>query len=79
MTITVKELRNHLKEWPDHLIVIVASDAEGNNFHALSELGWANAEQEGYGFEVSSFTPEDDNGNYRQLTLEESNAIVLWP
>lgn len=67
---TVKELREFLAEFPDNALVVMAKDAEGNDYSPLSEAyqgryvaknGWS-----------GEFTSEEE-------ATEGETALVLWP
>ena len=74
---TVSELIAQLQQYPPDFIVVQASDEEGNDFHASYDLG--------YGFwnksyrEYTSWTIDEDDEIERELTLDESNAVCIWP
>jgi len=72
----VKDLMVMLAELPPDLTVLVSSDAEGNNFHLLSEnvsIGYA--EKAGYGYEYHQEEHYDDPNGYH---YPGDNAVVLW-
>lgn len=66
----VKELRELISDLPEDAPVIIASDEEGNSFHALDGWSVSAFAQSGYEFEVF-----DDDPSYEN----DPKALVLWP
>lgn len=76
---TVSELIDQLKNYPPDFEVVQAVDEEGNFFVKTYDIGygrWNPSDKE-----WSSWTQDDDEDatTERELTLDESNAICLWP
>ena len=81
---TVKELREQLKDFNDDDIVVVSKDGEGNDFSLLADLG-----QDMY---VASSTwsgeiyPREydeqyfmDREEYEEVKAEAQKCVTLWP
>lgn len=76
---TVGELIAQLQEYPQDFIVIQASDEEGNDFNEAYDLGygyWDKIAQEYTSWTVDT---DEDNDIERELTLDESNSVCIWP
>lgn len=79
----VSELIAELQKFPQDLKVVLASDPEGNGFHEAYELGFGRYDDQEHEY-TSWMYDEDDRGyqidaSEREMTLEESNAICIWP
>lgn len=72
----VKDLKEKLKNLPEDLEVILASDAEGNEFIPLADLEEVRYEAENnyYGYVVDEEDwDEEIDGQFK------TNAVALWP
>lgn len=69
---TVKELKEILKDLPDNMEVILSRDEEGNAFHPLAGTGVSPCTINDYGIDVYS----DDDELAEGLT---HHCLVLWP
>jgi hypothetical protein len=69
----VGQLREALKDMPDEFIVVLAKDAEGNNFSPLSdpEDAYYRAETTWYGEYYGNLEDAEDVG--------AEPAVFLWP
>lgn len=75
---TIKELKEAIKNLPDDLEVILSKDQEGNDFKYLISLDVANIrslDDE----ELEVVHPDDYNELDKEEKLETSKALVLWP
>jgi len=78
--VTVAELKKLLAEYPDDFAVVIASDEEGNSFHIAYELGYGHLRDTGYEVEFSTWVYDnEDDTSERQITLDESDAVCIWP
>lgn len=74
MAMTVRELRALLSDQPDDRPVVLAKDAEGNDFSPLSDWG------EGYYTARSTWGGNVCNLNEPEERGENAvHALVLWP
>ena len=78
----VKELIEELQQYPPDLKVVMSSDPEGNSFHLFQDIGYGRwvpdrPDREYYG-EFTSWAYDDDDTE-RAMTLDESDAVCLWP
>lgn len=76
---TVKELVDALAQLPPDLEVLIASDPEGNHFHAYNGKSMETflGSKTGHGYEITS---EDDwyyDGHDEPYPGD--NVVVLWP
>jgi hypothetical protein len=75
--ITVSELIQRLSQLPPDHLVVISSDAEGNDYHVLDdvEVGrWIQSD-----FHYTTWIEDEETGEERSVTDEEANAICLWP
>lgn len=64
------ELREALKDAPDDMLVLVASDSEGNSFHEATGA-WEYAYQDDE-YEYSILNEEDEED-------DDPRCMVIWP
>lgn len=64
---TVGALLDKLAELPREAYVVLSSDAEGNDYHPMSDFSREEWISQGYGGELG----EDPD--------EENNCVVFWP
>ncbi len=83
---TVGDLKRELDAYPDHFKVVMATDEEGNHFHKFQDIGYGiwdqyRADNDYYGdFRSTTYDDWDNNqDDERELTLDESDTICLWP
>lgn len=80
----ISELIELLKEYPQDFHVVAASDPEGNSFDLLRDIGigWYDPEAD-YDSCFSSYLYDEDAESLQDIervrTLDESNAICIWP
>ena len=84
MSTTVKDLIEKLQKFPEDFLVVIATDEEGNDFHAVQDFGIGIYDEESHEFSSWLEYEPDDEGDLvpvtpRRLALEESNALVIWP
>ncbi len=84
---TVKDLKDKLSTYPDDLLIVMSSDAEGNSKSPLAELDTRvyvpNSTWSGETYMARVLTPELEAEGYEEEDCyEEGNgqdAVVLWP
>ena len=82
MSKTVRELKAELDNYPDDFIVIQAKDPEGNGYHEWYDIGTGKWDEDAHyddAFTSWTYDDDEDTSTERELTLDESNCIVLWP
>lgn len=82
---TVKELKQQLKDLPDDALVVLQKDSEGNGFSPLSGVGlpelycpnndWS-GEVNRLEFDIKYYENIED---YESFKSEAVQCIVLWP
>jgi hypothetical protein len=77
---TIAELIAVLQELPQDMIVVLAADEEGNDFNPWYDTGYGIWDEDDQEFSTSVYDESDDDYDIeRAVTLDESNAICLWP
>jgi hypothetical protein len=77
---TVAELIATLQELPQDMVIVLASDEEGNDFNLWYDVGYGIWDEDDQEFSTSVYDESDDDYDIeRAVTLDESNAICLWP
>ena len=82
--ITVKQLRELLKDHDDDRIVLLSIDPEGNGFCPIEQLStgaWAEDDREG-GVDIEELTDELREQGYTESDLPKDGAkpvLVIWP
>jgi hypothetical protein len=78
--VTIKELIEELQRYPQDLIVITAADEEGNDFATAYEITHGYFDTRYQEFRDRALDEEsDDDLTERALTLDEANAVCIWP
>lgn len=84
--ITVGELKTILSGFPDDYHVVLAKDAEGNDFSPLIEANPALYEAgstwsgEASLYKGDAYGLDDEDPTYNdELPVESANSVVLWP
>jgi len=71
VSLTVKELKEILEATPDHYLIVLSSDSEGNNYSPA------------YSTAICSYVPDTtwygDILDEEYETEENRNALVIWP
>jgi hypothetical protein len=86
---TVADLIAELQKYPSHLYVVQSKDSEGNGFAPFGDISYGTWEPEnpsrpyygeftGWHYDRDEWGDRDESTE-RALTLDESNAICLWP
>jgi len=77
---TVKELIEELKQYPEDHLVVASKDGEGNNFSPISDLGqYIYIPENTWCGEVWSVQDYEDNREEDDAPPKEANCVVLWP
>lgn len=76
---TVSELIAELQKYPGDMKVVLASDEEGNDFHGWYDVGYGRWSDLDKAFTSWTYDDDLDESSERALTLDESDAICLWP
>lgn len=77
---TVRRLKEYLKDVEDHLIVVLSRDAEGNGYCELGQICDNNVFHESE-IGLRKLTPELKQQGYTEddVKTEGKAALVLWP
>jgi len=75
---TVKELREVLEQFDDDVIVVIATDADGNRFSPLADTSEGHyIPEDGWSGDFVDLSDVEEDGD---INLDESErAIALWP
>lgn len=77
---TVADLIAVLKTLPPDMVIVLASDPEGNSFDTWYDTGYGIWDEDDREFSTWVYDDWDnDQDTERAVTLDESNAICLWP
>jgi hypothetical protein len=84
---TVKELINELKDYPQDALVVMSTDEEGNGHSPLDALNEevyvADSDGRGQAYVARNLTPELKEQGYTEEDCYDEedgqDAVVLWP
>lgn len=76
---TVQELLDELSAMPRDAFVLVASDAEGNNYRKIDEVeGGYLSEDQGFN-EIELLVPEETDIYDEEMNEGLTETVVIWP
>lgn len=76
---TVQELLDELSSMPRGAFVLIASDAEGNNYRKIDEVeGGYLSEDQGFN-EIELLVPEETDIYDEELNDGLTETVVIWP
>lgn len=76
---TVQELLDELSAMPRDAFVLMASDAEGNNYRKIDEVeGGYLSEDQGFN-EIELLVPEETDIYDEEMNEGLTETVVIWP
>lgn len=76
---TVQELLDELSAMPRDAFVLIASDAEGNNYRKIDEVeGGYLSEDQGFN-EIELLVPEETDIYDEEMNEGLTETVVIWP